>query len=331
MKKWLLLLPVIGFLFSSCDKDKEIIETVLISTVEVRNLPVAWDVVAFDMADDQVGFAVCLEDRDATWQTQIKVYRTENGGKTWTLEDFPITTCERVHGIAIQDIDNGGILVDNILYHLSSGIGWSTVNEGFWPLNVTAVGKSDDNILYFTVEKGMVPYSRLFKWPMNDPAYTELPEYYDNHIQVYKGFMFGNTMYLIDSDDNYIVNNQLSVDVTNSTSQEYTHYLSYWDYAFDLVVTDDDIYTCSVDGGISGTIEDYYNYHGMDYYGICDLKPGVLAVGERSISTNWSGEWKEVLTQDRTGFLETFLDVQTRNNRSIYVSGEKGVFYKLSF
>jgi hypothetical protein len=100
----------------SCKKDGGIIEEQLVITKVSKSIPTTFDIVEFDVVDENHIFAA------AKSGYQIKLFKTENAGTNWEELNTPaVTNVSIIQSLVFFDENNGVIVLDKRAYRTNDG------------------------------------------------------------------------------------------------------------------------------------------------------------------------------------------------------------------
>jgi hypothetical protein len=345
----LLLVIVISF-GASCKKEKNIIETIQLSRITYLNVPTEYDVVEIRFLNELLGFALCEENsiEKGTNESHIELYKTTNGGATWSKEDLPVTTGTRIRGFEMQSESSGGIMIDNYFYHKSPmniGSEWQLIYENNFPLIISSIAKTTDNILCFTKDRSVDLVTEIYEWVENTPNYNLIGEFSRGFSDLDGGVIIDSTYYFYEEFQSES-DSMIAIQLPSLTKKFHPHmgsfsYNNRIGHNFDIqngYTLISNIYgevalyyPKGISNVLTGNEYEYYFHHQLPYYGVRFIDDFAVAVGNKTIASNHTGPWKEVFKENKTNYKECFLDVLRRNQTSIFVSGTNGTCAIIEF
>ena len=327
--KYASLISVVLLLFAaSCTKDKGLIEERLVITKQDLSIPTSYNIMAFDFYDVDHIFAVGYNGSAA------KLFLTANGGVDWEEIPQPVFGgVSQVQSAVYMDADNLAVVANNKLYRsFDGGQSWAVVTEFGFPKAVFFACKTaDEQLLY--IENNNAQPNDVY----TTPYYATIPTLLmtcpapGNYFNI--GHFNNNHVVFLSYDDyeevRYINLNTLTYHTKPVWSTAY-------EYPMDGLMVADNILLARRQGklsylsGSNGTFpaNPTYNYHDYDYAAAEDMGGYVIAVGEKTITSNLNEYWDEVLNTDGTGQQETFRRIKRIDGDAFYIAGNNGVFMK---
>lgn len=312
--------------FYGCNKPLKINEEADLVKVQKFKVPTDYNVAVIDFVNENVGFVMCVRNSGNYNPGTHQVFKTTNGGVTWTNMNFPYTDQE-FRGMVALDEDNILVAWKNTIVKYQNGT-WSFTGLSE---TVKSVGR-DGSIGYMIIDQTMVNKSKLYRWNTASATWTNMGEFFDGHENITCGRLCDSMYYFYLNDatweDDYI---RLNI---NTMVVDSVHFSDYGYSQFEVVGRGNDMAYCLGDGKIAYThkgIEGYYNYHELDYYSIDYVGDRIVAVGNRTVSVFDKNEWREALTQDKESINAPLYCVRAKNENACYAGGADGSFYLIEF
>lgn len=329
-------------LLFACNKDKGIIEEQLVVTKIDRSIPTDYDIVEFDVVNENLCFALGLKEGD------IKLFKTLNGGVNWTeITGFTVSIDynDKVQSIVFFDENNGVIVADNRAHRTyNEGQTWSNVGatsnppSSSYATSFIFAGKTENNELIIAESQGNSWYpDHIFTSAPASTQYSHIGTIDNNGNRFdYGRYSNGKLFYLV-RDFNYW-NDVIPMFDYASGNVEQLDVYDYGGLPMDAMFVNDRIIFARQNGKIDFYDQvseewnvDWYNFHENHYYSIDFIDHYYVAVANNSISTNFSGIWEEAINPDGNGHKENFLKVKKIDGSNFFVSGAAGIFYKATF
>lgn len=321
-----------------CKKEAGIIEYRIGVTKIDYSIPTDYDIVEFSVVTENLCFAIGKENDN------YQIFKTTNGGTTWSELTGPVSSPQwdlEIQSIVFFDDNNGAIALNNKAYRTyDGGQTWTTIGTSDYTGNnyvhdFCFVGKNEAGEMVIAESNGN--------------------SWYDNHIYT---SVPSSTNYNLVSHFQHSGIRPDYCSYSNGRLHYITRNFNFWDekiYVYDF--NSGILETLNVNSAIpldvkyangrtvfareTGKINfhngnsqewnvDYYNFHDEDYPSIEFIDDFFIAVANRSITVNYNGVWEEVINIGGTGHTENFMKVQKINNDNVYISGEAGLFIKVT-
>ena len=334
---WNSLLLSLLFL-GSCKKDAGVIDSRTGVTKINRFIPTDYSIQEFSVVDENLIFAMGVK------YSQLKLFKTTDGGVNWSEMSIPAILDPNnmtLQSIVFFDADNGMIVVNNRAYRTyDGGQTWGGYIQLLPPpgssysYQFIFAGKLANGDFFLVESTGSWwAENRMFTSQPYALGYTQINSYTHDFTRFDYGHLCnGKFIYLVrdfNDWDNKLYVFDLATSLTDTLEiQGYIPRDAYYaDGKYTLVRE-----TGKINVYDSYAEEDYYNFHEEDYHSIERIDDYYVAVANKSITTNYSGQWKEVQGADGLGHAEFFRKVQkVENSKYFYISGDNGTFYKATF
>lgn len=321
IKNKILFLLIFVLFITSCEK--KYVEVVpVIEILQDISIPNANSIKYFTFINDQVGYA----------SDTSNIYKTVNGGSTWTKLSLPIigAVCS---GVEFFDPLNGLAIINNGLYStVDGGTTWNPKGNAANFIGITESGLGiyvrDNGIncsVYKSMNKGST-FSLIGTLDL-DGTFTDA--------------VLTDSRIIALSDEVNYYHRAYGMDVNSNTNFTIGFGgLIFNDHINDVYLNNTIGAAAGIKGNImeiSGTVaysRDSYN-HTYPYYSIDGYGDFIVAVGYHTITSNMQltedqeTVWNEVLDTNGNGFEQTFYKIKFINSSSFYLSGSKGLLWKV--
>jgi hypothetical protein len=328
MKAPILYFFILFFFFNSCKKEKQVpFDTPVLIKTDL-SIPTSGNVVDFDFIDNQILCAV-------NENYQLKIFYSNNSGSSWEIintTSFPGVENKDIANILIFNDSCFAIVCGGYLYRtFNKGANWSRFSEFGLPTPISFATKTSLNRLYFFQNGPSIISSRNIY-----SADYFSTEFYvaSNFTNLYSDFIKveSNQDVVTFSDINnviliYNILNDEWITIETGLSQ-YEHINSIIKYnsqsnAFIGATENGKVFSIFSQNG-----DFEYNFHQQNYFCVREIGSYIVSVGDKTISTNKSGEWKEVISTSLTKWDRVFYNLEKKNNDLFYLSGDNGLFYE---
>lgn len=287
----------------------QINEEVDIDNVKKYKIPTEYNVSVIDFVSEMVGYAMCVRN-SGNWNPGThQVFKTTDGGVTWTNLNFPYTD-QDFRGMVALDEENVLIAWKNTIVKYNNGT-WSFTGLSE---TVKSVGRNGSTG-YLVIDQPMVNKSKLYRWNTASSTWTNMGEFYDGHENIMAGRLCDSMYYFYLADPTW-ENEYIRLNI-NTMVVDSVHFYDYgWNGKFEVVGRGDDYAYCMNYGKIAYThnrTEGYYNYHILDYYSIDYVGDRIVAVGNNTVSIFENDVWREAITQDKESIKESLYCVRAKN------------------
>lgn len=331
----LFLCCVLIVIISGCKHKRETIENRIIVTKTQLSLPTDYDIVAFDTYSEQDIFAI---GHDGYF---IQLFKSSNGGQTWTMLTDPIDYSsgyiQNVQSAVYMTANNLAFVANDRLYRsYDGGASWYMAEISWLPMITSFATKWNDKLLVF--ENHGTGDNNIYTSSYSSNTYTTIGQMSSHFMYFDKSHLNGDVVTLMSYDNDFYYDQMYAYDL--STQSEFT--VPVFGTAYNRPI--DAIHfsgkgTFFVRGsglltfepGNSGAEPWYYNYHEEAYTSGETMGDYLIAVGSKTISTNYSGQWQEALNVDGTGQQDTLFMVKKASSSQFFVSGKHGLFFKGTF
>jgi hypothetical protein len=321
IKKSALYFLTISLLFSACKK-KYLDAVPVIEILQDISIPNANSIKHFVFTNDQIGYA-----SDST-----SIYKTINGGSTWTKLTLP-TLGAVCSGLEFFDSLRGMTILNQMLY--------TTIDGGeTWNTNANSadfIGISESGVGIYLRDNGMD--CSVFKTTNKGSSFSFL-----GTISLdgsYSNAALSDNRVMAWSDEVGDNDRAYGIDLTNNTNFFIAFgNLIYLDQINSIYLSDGGGAAAGIRGNIrevDGNLavsRNAYN-HTYPYYCIDGYNDLIVAVGYHTITTNMiltenqEKAWSEVFDSNGNGFDQTFYKIKFINSTSFYLSGSKGLLWKV--
>jgi hypothetical protein len=326
------------FLLFSCGKDAGVIEKKFGIVKIDRSIPTDFNITEFSVVNENLIFAI------GTNGNQTKIFKTADGGITWNPVNVPAgaLTSVDIQSIMFFDENLGAFAANNRAYRTyDGGQTWSNVLCPDYTGNNSIndfcfVGKSEAGEMIFAESNGSSwDHNHIVTSPPDSPTYSIVYHYAHAGIDTdYCSYSNGRLHFLARDFNNW--DDEIYVYDFNTGTRE-TIPIS-GDLVLDAHYADNKTLVGTEEGKIY--FKDWYsaewnvsryNFHSEDYHAIEYMDGYYVAVGNRTISTNFNVYWEEAINIDGTGHSEHFRQIQKIDATSAYISGDNGLFIKVNF
>lgn len=327
-------------LLFSCSKDAGIIETRVAVSKEDHSISTDYDIVEFSVVNENSVFAIGKKGDD------MKIFKTANGGVSWVELPLPNGVVNQfdmvVQSIVFFDENNGAFTANNKGYRTyDGGQTWTTILTADYTGNNSIydfcfVGKNEAGEMIIAESNGNAWYhNHIVKSLPSSTTYSIVHHFQHSGIDSdYCSYSNGRLHYLARNFNNwdgeiYVYdfnsNSMETVDIFGSIPLDIHH------AAGKTIITTKGGKIYFTDWSSSEWNVSQYNFHDEDYPAIEYMDGYYIAVANSSISTNFGGRWEEAINDDGTGHTEHFMQVQKIDSKRAYISGEDGLFLKVTF
>ena len=320
-------LPLVLF-FTGCKK--QIIEVIPAIGYESISVASQHDVVEISFPGVNTGYIGCQTETERTFENEFEnaYYKTTNGGKTWVELTVPGGSNVEVRNVCFPN-DSMGLIVNgkNICFTKNGGSTWSVVSDDGICADIDASGN-----LYYTERSGLWNVL-IFKYNFTYNIFTYYATLYVEESNKTGGRICGSYLYILttnDYDNGFIHGYNL---VTKTVDDIGFGSLSSGEDIMDIVSAGESFAIAAKRGniiakGINDTYGQVYLQHHYDYYSVDCNNDYFVAVGNKTISSNVTGEWQEVFDLNGDGFSHTFYTVRFCSDKEFYIGGNNGLIWK---
>ncbi|MGV3609455.1 MAG: WD40/YVTN/BNR-like repeat-containing protein [Fluviicola sp.] len=328
---------------SACIKDKGVIETQLVITKDIKNIPTDYNIVNFDTYDENHIFAIGLyPNQDGG---NVRLFLSSNGGSSWneiTSSFNPAwnENMKTVKSVVYMDESNLAFVAGNKLYRsYDGGQNWTPTTNGFQILPIFFADKSEDGKLLFIEDfNSSWATNNIYKSAYDSPVFSSIGTLPPAEGEYSAGRLYGNYLMLLDYEFDFFRDWVHGYNLSTGEFETMAMSSTAYEYPVDAMRVGDRIFLIRKEGKLNfmspaGAFVDYsfYNFHNQDYYSGEFMGDYYVAVGDKTISTNVNGEWEEAINTDISGHKELFRKVKKINSDYFYVSGDNGLFFKGTF
>ncbi|MCJ8292382.1 MAG: hypothetical protein HRT58_20735 [Crocinitomicaceae bacterium] len=323
----------------ACRKEAGVIETIFGVTKIDRSISTDYDIVEFSVVTEDICFAIG-QDNDF-----FKIFKTTDGGITWNELNNPSLSSQwdlEIQSIVFFDENNGVVVLKNKAYRTyDGGQSWTIVGTSDYTGNnyvneFMFAGKNESNELVLAESNGNSWYdNHIFTSSASGTSYNLITHFDHNGDDYDYGSYSNGKLHYITRNFNFW-EGRIYVYDFNLGTMETLHVNGA--KPMDVKFANGRTVLARESGKINfhnGTSQEWnvdaYNFHSEDYFSIELIDDFYIAVANKSITTNYSGIWEEALTNKGTGHTENFMKVQKIDTKSVYISGEDGLFIKATF
>ncbi len=321
-KKTAYLLLFIPLLFSGCSKDLGVVEYKLSMNTEVLNPTTDFDLVQMCVLSEQEIFVIGLHDSLET----VALYKTVDGGQNWQEISLPMTGIQNVKGFLFLDSQNGALIVNESLYRSQDG-GQTWTLAGLSGYTGIKAGTND----FYAFADQYVFDGEVYFFPIGGSR-TVAHQFDSDLVYIERSFSAGDKTFFVYTNHFYTSIDGFDFLSEMEFNMPFSPTINAYEEPMDIAFGNGEYVAVHKQGKIiylNGST--WYNHHTRDYSAIDFRNDFFIAVGDRTISSNYLGKWMDVINLDGLAFQEYFRDVKIIGASSFYVSGNRGLFYKCSF
>jgi hypothetical protein len=313
---------------SGCKKKEPQIFYTILQTEDI-SIPSNYTVRCLDFFNEDIIYALCY-DQESTWMNvPIQLFKTSNGGQSWTELQLPQSANSTIQGLAVLGDGDFGIVCNNRLFRtIDDGASW--VN-GF---DVFCIGKTPENSLVFAEHVNSFGSTvRILECEAGSTDFTLISSL--NYNITFSDFIGGSLQDGVfhfyraqEWSDQQIfgydfANNEDYTVSFNSTAYNYPRYLITHDYSSVYLTADGHIYT------MDGKIDHYPGENiSTSFESGARIKDYYVAVSRDFISTNFKGYWQELRNPDKEFLSDRYCWITPINDTYFYLGGENGKITK---
>lgn len=317
------------FTISSCKK--RILEIIAVTEiVKDMSLPDKVDVKFFSFPSNTVGYAAGTSNGSST------IYKTINRGSSWTIINVTsgVNTCL---GIEFFTENRGMCLMGTTLYVTDDGgTTWTSGGTGHFlgisDQGIGVLGYADSRSGYYGY------YNDIIITKDSGKTFHSIGNVYRDHefttgrVVGSKAFVF----YKLMSTDSKVN----GIDLIDSTAISFQFGRQYGE-PIDIYLSNKLCVAVTTGGNImesyDGTVGDYlgnrYDVHNQSYHSVDGYGDLVVCVGNKTIASNKDlnseYRWNEVFDKNGESFKNIFYKIRFINQSTFYISGDKGLIYKM--